>query len=941
MIKLKDLRHIKYKKKRFVENVHKRIKFKNIIVKILEKNIWIKGYFNYWKNLTNIYDNKGKEFDTIIASTTKVHHKTHIPKRKHYPIKSDFQIENIEKEKQKNLTVNKPKKIDIFLNKMNEKRKRKLLIKYIIKINEKNEEILKKYLNIWKNDNESNNIYEESEDLNIIKTKNKKIITTIKTNKNIEYKETQEEKDIDSIKSDKARKDSSSNLYIKHRPHALNYVYNSKNQENKKNKNYNQYENKSETTTPKLNKNEKISIITEKTRIKVKYIKEETKKFNLPNPKKEINKEFTIIIPPKERKDEYDSLDLNLPTIPIPKIPQKKTQKVDTNSNARYTHNQSRRNYKKFSEMLSPVYRSNKRTIDLEGSENSSNNNDTITVRKKLKFEKNTSTIDNEEINTISLKNDPSIETKEFGYRTYTFIPHKKIIKGGIKGREIIKKDIRNRLKDKDQDVGNNTNDNNLNNKINTIRKYERKLFNIEKRQTEIKSKTFVIETKVKQFYLDKQCKKEYNKYYNDFILCEEIVYKSYDAIPEKILNIATIRKPMKKREKILKTIENFEQIENYEEVTEERESIFVQKVIRYKERERKYGNLLKSPIKSPMTPYKNEIVISTLSPFSRTTTNFFKAKERRLNLFSPRKLYKEKTERRKKEILIERKEKEKLVYEKDNKERQIIEKRDKYREKEEENNENKDNVMSPKIPKIGTNILSPNKINNINFNVKKVMINIPKCQKSETIDYLKDINRPYLKNEIIANIDLTPIKETIGWAKLPDKRFYPKIYKSLKITQNLANFHMQFLRDVPHQTFNNIAPNKIYNIINDTNRKLALMKIYYIYAHYKYDKYLIKKKYWIKWIKNVNIFTGDNNQYHLTNIYGHCFSAEKIVIKEIKCGIHPYSMNYMDCLCLRTRFCLKRILLRYYLLKVIDQRKYYLYLWYKNALGRIKQIYL
>ena len=944
----------KIQKKRFVENVHKSIKFKNIIVKILEKNFWIKGCFNYWKNQTNIYDNKGKEYDTIITSTTKVHHKTHIPKRKHYPIKSDFQIENIEKEKQKNLTISKPKTIDIFLNKMNEKRKRKLLIKYIIKINEKNEEILKKYLNIWKNDNENNCIHEENEDLNIIKTKNKKTITTIKTNKNIEYKETQEEKDIDSIKSDKARKDSSSNLYIKHRPHALNYVYSTKNEGNKKNKNYNQYETKNETTTPKLNKNEKISLITEKTRIKVKYIKEETKKFNLPNPKKEINKEFIIIIPPKERKDEYDTIDLNLPTIPIPKIPQKKTQKVEINTNTRYTHNQSRRNHKKFSEMLSPVYRSNKRTIDLESSENSSNNNDTITVRKKLKFEKNTSTIDNEEINTISLKNDPSIETREFGYRTYTFIPHKKIIKGGIKGREIIKKDIRNRLKEKDQDLGNNTNDNNLNTRINTRRKYERKLFNIEKKQTEIKSKTFVIETKVKQFYLDKQCKKEYNKDYNDYILCEEIVYKSYNAIPEKILNISTIRKPTKKRGKILKTIENFEQIENYEEVTEERESIFVQKVIRYKERERKYGHLFKSPIKSPMTPYKNEIVISSLSPFSRTTTNFFKEKERRLNLFSPRKLYKERTEKREKEILIERKEqrekeilierkeKEKLVYEKDIKERQIIEKKDKYIEKKEENKENNDSVMSPRIPKIRTNILSPRIINDVNFNVKKVMINIPKCPKSETIDYLKDINRPSLKNEIIDNIDSMPIKETIGWAKLPDKRFYPKIYKSSKITQNLVNFHMQFLRDVPHHTFNNVAPKKLYEIINDTNKKLALMKIYYIYAHYKYDKYLIKKIYWNKWLKNINISTGNNNQFiHLTNIYGHCISAEKIVVKEIRCGIHPYSMNYMDCLCLRTRFCLKRILLRHYLLKVIDRRKYYMYLWYKNAFGRIRQIYL
>ena len=152
----------------------------------------------------------------------------------------------------------------------------------------------------------------------------------------------------------------------------------------------------------------------------------------------------------------------------------------------------------------------------------------------------------------------------------------------------------------------------------------------------------------------------------------------------------------------------------------------------------------------------------------------------------------------------------------------------------------------------------------------------------------------------------------------------------------------MKFLKEVPHYTFKKIFPKKIYNIINDTNRKLMLMQIFYIYAHYKYDKYLIKKVYWNRWKKNIKIFNvSDIETIHIKNISDHCFSVEKIIIKEIKCGIHPDSMNFIDCLCFRVRICLKRILLRHYLLKIIDKKKYYLFKWYKKAFGKIRPIYL
>ena len=535
----------KNQKKIFIENVHKRIKFKNLIIKILNYHIGINYYFNKWKKQTYNNINKEKEFETIITSSTIVHHKTHIPKRKFYPNKNEFQKENIEiNQNKKNLTIDQqPKRMDILLNKMDEKRKKKLLIKFIRKISENKEEVLKDFFKKWKN-NFKDKI---NDDINNIKVKKKRLITNTKNKKEEPIKNDINEKETEIEINTKTQKDSKSNLYIKHRPHALNITSSTKNnQENKKNIIFTQTETieikttKIETTKMKTEYpiKPKKNIINEK--IKPKIIKEEIKKFTLPNPKKETTKEYQIIINPIQRKEQFDSFDLNLPSLPekIPKIPEKKSKKIENikkdnnNNNDRFTHSRIRSNFGKCSDLLSPVYRSNKRTIDNEHNENNSiNDEDGIHVRKKLKFDKISSTIDNEELNTISLKNDASIQKKDFGYKTYTFIPRKKI----IHGKEIAKKIERNRFKDKVKEIINNKN--NVEEK-DTKKRFERRIFSNEKKEGDIKSKTFNAETKIefkiKEFNLENQCKKEYYKDYNNFILCEEIVYKCYDDKTER-----------------------------------------------------------------------------------------------------------------------------------------------------------------------------------------------------------------------------------------------------------------------------------------------------------------------------------------------------------------------------------------------------------------------
>ena len=741
----------------------------------------------------------------------------------------------------------------------------------------------------------------------------KRTITYNKKNKNPEPIK----KETEIVTYEKITKTTiNSNLYKKHKvpSHAFtsrnsngqiikkNISINSESSESINNKSKNDPK-KAKTQYPMKTKK---FIPTEKT--KIVKTKEEVKKFTLPNPKKETTKEFSLIINPIQRAEKFDAIDLNLPPIKkVPKIPQKNIPKKVDIINARLTRFINRNNIPEKQKFFSPIYKTNRRALESENSDNSPINaertENTIQIRRRLRFDKMSTSNDvsndtDNNSNTISLKYDKSI--KDFGYKTFTFIPRTKITK--TKETTVIKMDERNRFDNEEKDTSINDNT--------KIRKtYKRRIFSFggkNDKKTENKSKTFVtiskMEPKINKFYLEKGCRKEYNKNkYGDLILCEEIVYKSNDAVPEKVLNITTIKKPTKKLK--IKSTQEREEVE-----VQERQGIFVKRVIDYQIKERKYGYKFTSPIKYPVTPSKNEISVSLMSPFSKTSNNFYKIQQQK-RLFSP-----ETNTRDNRNEKVERIERIERVERVDR-----LERKDRGRMQ---------------------GIISPSKTPSSSFEVKKIYVKIPKCERSVTVNYLQKIKCLGVKsNTIMDNINVVPNKEKIIKAKIPDKRFYPTIYKSLKRTQNLIDFHMQFLKEVPHPTFKQVLPEKIYNIINDTNKKLALLQIFYIYAHYKYNKYLIKKTYWNRWKKKVKLFSVNNNVIHLKNINGHCFSVQKIVVKEIRCGIHPDSKTFIDCLCLRTKYCLKRIILRHYLLKLIDRKKYYLYKWYKKALGKIRPI--
>ena len=174
------------------------------------------------------------------------------------------------------------------------------------------------------------------------------------------------------------------------------------------------------------------------------------------------------------------------------------------------------------------------------------------------------------------------------------------------------------------------------------------------------------------------------------------------------------------------------------------------------------------------------------------------------------------------------------------------------------------------------------------------------------------------------------------------DEELRDKINKELNLTKKLTDFHSGFLENLPDKIFKSMKPNILYSLIKNNNKKLALWKIFYIYGQYKINNYLLKREYLRRWQKSVNFIDIDIKvNSHIINKSGHCISAKNIVIKEIRCGIHPDNVHHINCFCFRIRLNLKKILLRHFLLKFLNKEKFYLFKWYKKTFKKIRPLYL
>ena len=851
----KNIRRYRNQKKIFVPDVQRRIKLKNTIQKYITQNPKkeIYYYFKFWKNLSN--SNK----ETIYTSISTIHKKKLIKSKiKFIHEKNSPLSDKIEHSSQTNNTT------DNIIKKTDYKLKKKVLIKLVVKKIESETNLLKKYFEIWKNnickkeeEKEENESIEHKKIFRYKKGKLKEVMA--KTNKQIN-------KDIN---NEKNQKENNINIYIKNKAPMTNFSSSIKFEDinNIFNPPEEQKEIKIEDNNIDDINNEDIDH------------KEVIKKFILPMPNKEETKELDLLINPIKRDEDFDIMDLNLGLLDIkkaPKIPKLKSTKKPYNNKNKLIFNRHNTDKNYFGRNR------NQNKVDL----NSNNTDKEIELNNKYEINNK-----NKEYNTISIRADSSILNKDFDIKkkNNNFVLYKKIIK---KEKITIKKE---------------KNITNFDNEENIGRNIHKKEFNYE--ENKIKYKTFISDnvgikleeenkTKTKKFDLEKilNNQKEYSNNYNDLILCEEIVYKSNEAIPEIIEDYVIPKKPKKKLKIKKLNLDNIKDINLPSRKS--KESLFVQRVIRYKNQERKYGyNINKSPMRLPVNPNDIELQISALSPFTKSSRNFYKEDIKRYNKFE--------------EIIPDT--------------NMCITDRVNQRDKLEV-------FTSPRF-------LRPNNEYNEYNNY-----NGPISQNSENDNYdnyYDNVGCEYNNNNIFDVQTYNRIHRRYRFdIEIPNEELKNKICDGLNNNKKLVEFHLNYVKNLPKNRFKKIQPKILYNIINDTSKKLLLLKIFYTYEKYKNSKYLIKKVYFKKWKKSSNLIDiNDNDFVHIVNKYGHCLSAESIIVKEIKCGIHVNFEGNVDCLCKKIKISLIRLLIRYFYLKEIDKKKYYLYKWYKNTFGKIRPI--
>ena len=820
-----NIKQLKDKDNNFFNNNKKEMKIKNIIIKYINEinNKDLYYYFKNWRNKT--ISNDDNQLNTIITS---INTKSNINRIKFIKGKKILPFEKLEKKLNEVNKSKTPRIISNILTRNENKQKKKLLSKLIVKkIRKENnsENTLRRYMNIWKekikienediNDDDPGNKFNN----NKVTSKKRNIVNIITdSNKILELI-------YDNHKGNILENDNI--LYIKQKAPSPSFIPSIKNNQNTINYNIEEEDNKDDIINNENDFN----------------INENNKKFILPIPNKEEIKECPLIINTEKRKEEFEEikLDSNINNIKkTPKIPQIKFKK-------KIIHNRYHTDNEFFSQNnieneINPELKFNYIDIDNQKEEEPEQEEENNSDKNYQLFHKKiTITSDNDETNSFNmpLQNDPSIKNKDFAYRA----------KGNniISYKKINKKVINNTRYDNEK-IGRNYNKNN-------------DIFE----PKHAKSKTYISDfigiknennNKSKKFYLgNKYNKKEYTINYNNLILCEEIVYKCNDAFQEIKLDITPVQKPkkvVKRKYPILFPISG-----------EKKESLFVQRVLRYKKLEKKYGfgNNSKSPMRLPINPNDIELHISALSPLTRSSKNFHKKEIRRF----------EKIE---------------------------------------------------------------------GLNIRQDICITDRGEKKDTIEFY---NSPKMKNSYDEYINNNKSENTYSdnyENEIIDPDLNNKINDELKLKKKLADFYLRFLKNLPENSYKRIQPNILYNILKSENMKLSLLKLLYIYEHFKMNKYSIKKSYLKKWKKSVNFIDIDiNNNFHILNKFGHCLSAQNI--KEINCGIHSEIENEINCTCLRTRILLKKVLLRHMLLKRINIRKYYLFKWYKNTFKKIRPLYV
>ena len=106
-------------------------------------------------------------------------------------------------------------------------------------------------------------------------------------------------------------------------------------------------------------------------------------------------------------------------------------------------------------------------------------------------------------------------------------------------------------------------------------------------------------------------------------------------------------------------------------------------------------------------------------------------------------------------------------------------------------------------------------------------------------------------------------------------------------------------------------------------------------------NKYYKLKFAFNKWRNVINIFKDKIKNKHMHKNYGHCLNCDcgENSKKCPGCSCNEKISMCYNCSCKLSKIKLKKILFRHIFMKVINSKRYYLFLWFKNTFNKIRKI--
>jgi len=231
----------------------------------------------------------------------------------------------------------------------------------------------------------------------------------------------------------------------------------------------------------------------------------------------------------------------------------------------------------------------------------------------------------------------------------------------------------------------------------------------------------------------------------------------------------------------------------------------------------------------------------------------------------------------------------------------------------------------------------NPNQISgsgNINMNTKKSNIDA-----DNVIVEVDDFSKKIVKGSVY---NLTK-----------DKILLPYIYKLSLNNNNAVNKTLNVLKNCNGKLFKMINSEDYARVLERNQKNIAAYQIYCLFSFFNNGKDFYKMKYaFNKWKKFINIFNQLTKIKHIKNYRGHCIGCDCEDLHQChisyccceneeensKCSNYSLCFN---CSCKLCKIILKKILIRHKIMKIVNPKRYHLYLWYKHIFNRSRIINL